>query len=208
MYSGYIRYVYTCVLSVYDSILIKFTKIFCRFQNNIYLCKSKCIYTYNCQNVTKETKYNAMRERILQIMNQERLSSSRFAEEIGIQRAAMSHISSGRNNPSLEIAKKILERFSYINPDWLLFGNGNMKRDGRPANPVIQQDLFGNLPYIQPEKKNIPEYRQEIRDKKPISTPKKTEIEEVIVKETPIKKVMKIMIFYSDNTYETFNPEK
>ena len=44
-----------------------------------------------------------MKERIQQIMQREGLSPSRFAEEIGIQRSAMSHIISGRNNPSLDV---------------------------------------------------------------------------------------------------------
>jgi len=150
-----------------------------------------------------------MKERILQIMNQEGLTSSRFAEEIGIQRAGMSHITSGRNNPSLDVLTKILERFTYINPDWLIFGTGNMKRgEGQYTHQSKQPDLFANPSYIPPEKKNIPEYRTENKDKKVINPPKKTENENIIFTESPAKKVVKIMIFYSDNTYETFNPEK
>ena len=38
-----------------------------------------------------------MKERILKVMEKEGLTSSRFAEAIGIQRSAMSHIISGRN---------------------------------------------------------------------------------------------------------------
>ena len=148
-----------------------------------------------------------MKERILLIMDLEGLTPSVFAEQIGIQRAAMSHITSGRNKPSLDVCTKILERFTYINPDWLLFGTGNMKRENKQGH-VIQPDLFSNPSYTQQEKKNIPEYRKEIKDKKPINQPKKTENEDIIYTETPVKKVVKIMIFYTDNTYETFNPEK
>ena len=61
------------------------------------------------------------KDRIMLIMNQKQLLPSQFAEIIGIQRAAMSHITSGRNNPSLDVLKKILERFPHISPDWLLF---------------------------------------------------------------------------------------
>lgn len=41
-----------------------------------------------------------MKERILAVMEHEGLTPSKFAEAIGIQRSAMSHIISGRNNPS------------------------------------------------------------------------------------------------------------
>jgi transcriptional regulator with XRE-family HTH domain len=65
-----------------------------------------------------------MKARILQIMESEGLSPSKFAETIGIQRSAMSHIISGRNNPSLDVLMKILETFPYVDSDWLLFGKG------------------------------------------------------------------------------------
>lgn len=167
---------------------------------------------YQQWDVLQLKKYNTMKERILHIMRLEELNSSAFAEEIGIQRAAMSHIISGRNNPSLDVCTKILERFTYINPDWLLFGTGNLKRETKPANQanqVIQPpDLFANPSYIQPEEKKKSEYRREISDKKPVSPPKNTKNETVTYTEALVKKVVKIMIFYSDNTYETFNPEK
>ena len=63
-----------------------------------------------------------MIERINQIMEREGLNSSKFAEEIGIQRSAMSHILNGRNNVSLDVLMKILGRFTDVNTDWLLFG--------------------------------------------------------------------------------------
>ena len=149
-----------------------------------------------------------MKERIIQIMSQEGLNPSKFAEEIGIQRAAMSHITSGRNNPSMDVVEKILTRFNYINPDWLIFGKGYMKRENHQASLPKQPDLFANPSYIPPEKKSIPEYRQENRDKKPVLPTKKSEIENVIPKEIPSKKIVQIMLLYSDNTHEFFTPEK
>ena len=70
-----------------------------------------------------------MKERILAVMEHEGLTPSKFAEAIGIQRSAMSHIISGRNNPSLDVLIKILERFTYVDSDWLLFGKGTMMRE-------------------------------------------------------------------------------
>ena len=150
-----------------------------------------------------------MKERIMQIMNMEKMNAAKFAEEIGIHRAGVSHILSGRNNPSLDVYMKILERFPSINPDWLLFGSGNMKRErASTGSPPKQMDLFSSPAYIPAEKKIISENRQEIRDKKPLSPPKNPELEVVALQEAPIKKVLKIMIFYTDSTYEIFNPEK
>ena len=63
-----------------------------------------------------------MIERITKIREREGMTPSKFAEAIGIQRSAMSHILNGRNNVSLDVLIKILERFTYVDSDWLLFG--------------------------------------------------------------------------------------
>lgn len=134
-----------------------------------------------------------MKERIVQLMEHERLTPSRFAEEIGIQRAAMSHILAGRNNPSLEVVKRILDRFTYVNPDWLLFGRGEMSV---------------HMPKITPEVQVAPENRTDSGVEPAPITPKPAVVEKVIVQEKPSKTISKIMIFYSDNTFDTFIPEK
>ena len=74
-----------------------------------------------------------MKERILKVMETEGYSQAQFAAEIGIQRAAMSHIISGRNNPSLDVLLKILRRFPSVSSDWLLFGNGPMMKTAQIA---------------------------------------------------------------------------
>ena len=150
-----------------------------------------------------------MKERILEIMKLEGMSPSGFAEEIGIDRGRMSHITNGRNNPSIEVFGKILDRFTYINPDWLLSGKGNREREAKPAaSQVLKPDFFDSPSPIQTEKKNMPEYHRETKDKKEKYTPKKEENETVIYTEAPIKKVVRIIIYYSDTTYEILTPEK
>lgn len=67
-------------------------------------------------------------DRIRLIMQEFNLSSSAFADEIGVQRPAMSHILSGRNRPSLDVVMKILKAFDKINSQWLLTGEGKMKQ--------------------------------------------------------------------------------
>lgn len=145
-----------------------------------------------------------MRERILKIMEREGLTPSKFAETIGIQRSAMSHIISGRNNASLDVLLKILERFTYVDSDWLLFGKGEMTRN----QPSTQSDLFTNTPVIQPEVQPQPEYRREMKVETPVNTSKQPVIEKIMCENKPSKIVSKIMIFYSDNTFDTFIPEK
>lgn len=145
-----------------------------------------------------------MKDRILTVMEHEGLTPSKFAEAIGIQRSAMSHIISGRNNPSLDVLVKILERFTYVDSDWLLFGKGNMIRQ----HVLTEPDLFTNTAINLSDGQETPEYRKEIRVETPVNTPKPPVIEQIVYSEKTSRNVSKIMIFYSDNTFETFTPEK
>lgn len=67
-----------------------------------------------------------MKDRIAHIMRAQNLKASDFAELLGIQPSGISHILSGRNQPSLDFVKKIKETFPEYNLDWIIFGKGPM----------------------------------------------------------------------------------
>ena len=83
-----------------------------------------------------------MVDRIKKIMDEEGMSPGRFAAEIGIKNSRMSHDLSERNNVSLELVTRILERFRGINPEWLLFGRGEMYKTGEVKVGNREPDLF------------------------------------------------------------------
>lgn len=145
-----------------------------------------------------------LRERVMTIMEHEGMSSTKFADEIGVQRPKMSHIVSGRNNPSLDILQKILERFTYVSTDWLLFGRGEMKRESVSSSPVIGAEKAENEAEPERGTKNCEETEDKIETKEN----KPTVIERIVYRERPPKAISRIMIFYADNTFDTFVPEK
>ena len=51
-----------------------------------------------------------MIDRINLLLKNKNISARQFAEEIGIQPSGMSHILSGRNNPSLDFVMKVMAR--------------------------------------------------------------------------------------------------
>lgn len=142
-----------------------------------------------------------MKDRISAIMEHEQMTQAQFAAAIGIQRAAMSHIMSGRNNASLDVVQRILNTFPYIDPDWLLFGKGEMMRsDGS------QLDLFGQ-PSAAPAIQVVPD--ESIPAEAPApepAAPVQPSAPPVAEPSLPPKHVTKIMIFYSDNTFEVLRP--
>lgn len=76
-----------------------------------------------------------MIERIKKIMAVKNLNPSKFADRIGVPRSTISHVLSGRNNPSLELVQKILDHFPDIRTEWLLRGHGYMQDGLRTLFP-------------------------------------------------------------------------
>ncbi len=73
-----------------------------------------------------------MKERIILLIRALNFTSAQFADEIGVQKSGISHIISGRNNPSLDFVQKILQRFPEVNMEWLIMGKGSMIK-GEPG---------------------------------------------------------------------------
>lgn len=67
-----------------------------------------------------------MIDRINLILKAKNLTAKQFAKEIGVQPSGMSHILSGRNNPSLDFVMKVMKRYPEIDINWLMSGKGEM----------------------------------------------------------------------------------
>lgn len=145
-----------------------------------------------------------MRERLIEFLKAENKSSAQLAEEIGVQPSGISHILSGRNNPSLDFVLKMLEKFPFLSTDWFLFGSGSMYKDSKmqslfaeypPSEEKINSELVKSdtaqpvLDFASAEK--------EYPDQKPDSPVKRNNIE-----------VEKIVWFYSDHSFVEYYPGK
>ena len=69
-----------------------------------------------------------MIDRIRQTIEYSQLSASAFADTIGISRSGLTHLLTGRNQPSLDVARKILAKYPEISTEWLIMGMGDMLR--------------------------------------------------------------------------------
>ncbi len=137
-----------------------------------------------------------MRERIRQIMENENLSPAKFADRIQINRANISHILNGRNNPSLDVVSKILLEMPYINTEWLINGSGQMYKDGFDMDSIPKEhDLFSQGPATTPQEKEVVVNTQVVENKI------------IEVQKSNDRKISQIIIYYDDNTFETFIPQ-
>ena len=136
------------------------------------------------------------RQRLLQVMEAEGMNAKQFSQEVGISQGTLSNIMGGRNKPSLDVLQAVLNRFRALQTDWLILGIGPMYRQNGDGP---QTTLFD----IRPEMKE-----QEITEKNEIATgvPAKCANNAKSIAETlcpePAKQVKKIVVFYTDGTYE------
>lgn len=68
-------------------------------------------------------------ERILEIIRDKGLSNVQFCNQTGISAPTLSHVMSGRSNPTLSILRQIVGGFPDLNPEWVYQGTGNMYKD-------------------------------------------------------------------------------
>lgn len=77
------------------------------------------------------------KEKIEQIIKDKGLNNSQFCNMVGIAPGTLSHIISGRTNPTLNILRSIKFVFPDINPSWLFSDEGPMYKDeGSDPTPV------------------------------------------------------------------------
>jgi len=133
------------------------------------------------------------------------VNASAFADKIGVQRSSLSHLLSGRNKPSLDFILKILDVYPEIDLYWILNGKGSFpKSNSKPTeseritniNPIpaaskpkttVNEDLFSET---------IPEAI------KSTPTANRVENQNILFDDN----IEKIVFFYKDGTFKTFNP--
>lgn len=153
-----------------------------------------------------------IKDRIRMIMEREKVPPRVFAETIGVQQSTLSHILNDRNKPSLEVVMKVHQTYSYINLEWLLYGKGEMlaTTDNPSASSTgeYQPSLFDENPVNSPKDSISLENRKEMALRNTENAPKEIVKQEIRYIEKPARKITEIRIFFDDNTYETFRPEK
>ena len=169
-----------------------------------------------------------LNSRVQKIINYSELSSSEFADEIGVQRSNISHVLSGRNKPSLDFLMKIKDRFPEIQWEWLIEGKGTMifsenEAASTPSSYLLEESkinddepiitgLFSIPSQEMDENTKQEEVKSEISE--PIyniveNTPEISENKNISETEAPAEKgnnIKKIVFFYENGKFEVFEP--
>ena len=114
------------------------------------------------------------------VIESHKLSAGAFADKIGVQRSNVSHVLSGRNKPGFEFLEKILLAFPKVQAHWLLTGRQIANEPEVILKPVMkdeEQAPYGN--------------------KLPVNR---------VSESSGTKKVVKIVTFYDDFTFDSYFP--
>lgn len=139
-----------------------------------------------------------LNDKIKQILADKNISPSIFADEIGIQRSSMSHILAGRNRPSLDIIQKIVKRFPELGTNWIL-----EDEDLPPITP--QSDgLHSSEQYSLSNTNTSNAYGRQKSETKASATETRQSGRPTFTSkpEQHARIIDKILIFYSDGTFE------
>ena len=146
-----------------------------------------------------------------------------FADFIGLAPATLSSIYNERTRPTLSVVEAIKKKIPNISTDWLMFGSGDMyvasSASPAPADslfPAEEGGLNGGqivhnpmLDFDQPQSPTLQQGPQAPYSFNSVkSTPSNIERTEVKIIDKPQRKVKEIRVFYDDQTWETFVPEK
>ena len=141
-----------------------------------------------------------LNEKIKQILVDKNISPSHFADEIGIQRSSISHIIAGRNKPSLDIVQKIIKRFPDLGINWIL-----EDEDLPESISEIKPFKADNYTMFNGQKSGIASLSESRRNNLPNQTTAHGNLRsEKITPAVEEKKVERILIFYSDGTFQEF----
>ena len=173
-----------------------------------------------------------MKNRLQLLLQKYNISASKLAEMIDVQPSGISHILSGRNNPSMDFVVKCLNAFPDINPEWFIMGVGDMYKTAPVVvveNPETNSDNTpekSHSPLKSPSDANrlnptnftysntsnnhakqlVDQHKQNIKNSTDLVVDSVHNISESVAPATSLnKKISKVMIFYSDHTVESFD---
>ncbi|MBO7569737.1 MAG: helix-turn-helix transcriptional regulator [Bacteroidaceae bacterium] len=175
------------------------------------------------------------KEKIELIIAEKHLNNTQFCNEVCIAPGTLSHILSGRTQPTLNILRNIVQAFSDINPAWLFYDQEpmyknpdsptpeNSESDDTPLNNSMenaslfddgQLPLFASAPITAPTPASTsastpaPAPSRRVSSSAPVATT--INVQDIVAEtlkqqQRPPRKVVEVRIFFDDGTFETFS---
>ena len=133
-----------------------------------------------------------MNNRLQQFLRAENLTQAQFADSLGVARASVSHILSGRNKPGFDFVENLAMHYPALNLEWFITGKGKMYKSALepPAEHVPELFPADNI-------------ENQFQDEYPLITESNT-IDKSIETVENKRSINKIILFYNDGSFEEF----
>ena len=124
-------------------------------------------------------KFTNMNRRLLQFLQAENITQTQLADTLSVARGSVSNILAGRNKPGYDFLERLILHYPNLNLEWLLSGKGKMYHDASEASaPSVESAPAQDEP-VQLDLFSIPA-------------------------PSTNKEISKIMVFFSDKTFQEF----
>ena len=124
-------------------------------------------------------KFTNMNRRLLQFLQAENITQTQLADTLSVARGSVSNILAGRNKPGYDFLESLILHYPNLNLEWLLSGKGKMYHDVSEASaPSVESAPAQDEP-VQLDLFSIPA-------------------------PSTNKEISKIMVFFSDKTFQEF----
>mgnify|MGYP003455621005 FL=1 len=158
-----------------------------------------------------------MVNRIFTFIESLQLTPTEFADTIGVSRASISSIKTGRTQPTLSLVEKIKQRFPEIDINWLILGEGDapiVNRSEQEIELFTDDEIKAEIEVTQTSS-NDDTAANEYQAVYIAETPRKIEEEPQVVNQednVPVqstterkRSVKKVILLYDDGSFEEFN---
>ena len=163
------------------------------------------------------------KEKIELIIQEKHLNNTQFCNEVCIAPGTLSHILSGRTQPTLNILRSIVQAFPEINPAWLFYDQEPMYKNSDSPTPENEESdptyLNNSMEDVLSNEDGQLSLFASAPTPAPVSTPRRTSssapapspinVQDIVaetlkLQQKPPRKVVEVRIFFDDGTFETF----
>lgn len=147
-----------------------------------------------------------MQDRFKLLLEEKGLTATKFAALIKVNASAMSHILNGRSKPGFDVLDKIAQAFPDVNLNWLISGKGelfNISLEKEKQSGVFERKPSPET--VEMEKQDKAADHNPLPIKQTLST--ETEVAEAIMQTPATKKIKRIILFFSDGSFEDYSKD-
>lgn len=119
-----------------------------------------------------------MNRRLLQFLQAENITQTQLADTLSVARGSVSNILAGRNKPGYDFLESLILHYPQLNLEWLVSGKGKMYHENESGMPVE------NAAPVQEDPVQL--------DLFSLQSPSSN------------REISRIMVFFSDKTFQEF----